>query len=183
MLFDLKVSQKKEDGSETVFQEMKDFDVLMSDTEAINPVTKRILQSMKKGENVSTQVRPDFVEKTDPEFKTRHPDYNPDLPLTVDIHLKGLCAILDLYKDKTVFYKTLKRGQGTASPYYDCHVTLRVKIDIDGENKIDQFEVGQVEEAQVEIIAGESSPYDLEEYTVPACVRKLLKITKPYEVV
>ena len=96
--------------------------------------------------------------------------------MTVDLHLKGLCAIWDLYKDKTVFYKSLKRGQGTASPYYDCKVTLRVKIDIDGENKIDQFEVGTLEEGQVEIIAGESSSYDLEEYTVPAAIRKVLKI-------
>lgn len=55
----------------------------------------------------------------------------------VDINLKGLCTIHDLYKDKTCFYKSLKKGQGTASPYYDCMVTLRVKIDIDGENKID----------------------------------------------
>lgn len=156
----------------------------MSDTEVITPVVKRILQSMKRGESTSTVVSAEFVEKTDPDFKTRHTaDYIKDQPLKVDLHLKGLCAILDLYKDKTVYYKTLKRGQGTASPYYDCHVTLRVKIDIDGENKIDQFEVGQVEEAKVEIIAGESSPYDLEEYTVPAAVRKILKTTKPYEVV
>ena len=91
--------------------------------------------------------------------------------------MKGLCAIWDLYKDKTVFYKSLKRGQGTASPYYDCKVTLRVKIDIDGENNIDQFEVGTtMEEGQVEIIARESSNYDLEEYTVPTAVRKVLKI-------
>lgn len=92
---------------------------------------------MKHGEICSTRVLPQYVEEHDPEFKTRHPEYCPDRNLTVDVHLKGLCAIWDLYRDKTVFYKSLKRGQGTASPYYDCKVTLRVKIDIDGENKID----------------------------------------------
>ena len=109
----------------------------MTDGEVITPVVKRILQSMKHGEVASTSVLPSFVEEYDPEFKTRHADYKPDENLIVDVQLKGLCAIQDLYKDKTVFYKSLKRGQGTASPYYDCRVTLRVKIDIDGENKID----------------------------------------------
>ena len=92
---------------------------------------------MKHSEISSCSVTPGFVENNDPEFKTRHSDYNQEDNLIVDIHLKGLCAINDLYKDKTIFYKSLKRGQGTASPYYDCKVTLRVKIDIDGENKID----------------------------------------------
>lgn len=137
---------------------------------------------MKNGEIASTSVLPSYVEQNDPEFKTRHADYKPDEKLTIDVHLKGLCAIQDLYKDKTVFYKSLKRGQGTASPYYDCRVTLRVKIEIDGETKLDQFEVGTVEECQVEIIGGGSSCYDLEEYTVPAIVRKVLKIQKPYEI-
>jgi len=40
-----------------------------------------------------------------------------------------------------------------------------------------------MEEGIVEIIAGESSCYDLEEYTVPAIVRKVLKIQKPYEII
>ena len=38
-------------------------------------------------------------------------------------------------------------------------------------------------EGAIEVIAGDSSPYDLEEYTIPACVRKVLKIQKPTEVI
>jgi len=82
----------------------------MTDAETITPVVKRILQSMKQGEIASTCVTPSYVEENDPEFKTRHTDFKPDESLIVDVHLKGLCAIQDLYKDKTVFYKTLKRG-------------------------------------------------------------------------
>ena len=137
---------------------------------------------MKQGEISSVSVAPGYVEENDPEFKTRHSDFKPDQNLILDVNMKGLCMIQDMYKDKTVFYKSLKKGQGTASPYFDCKVTLRVKIDIDGETKIDQFEVGTVEEAQIEIIAGDSSSYDLEDYTVPAAVRKVLKIQKPYEI-
>lgn len=39
------------------------------------------------------------------------------------------------------------------------------------------------EESGTEVIGGQSSEYDLEEYTVPGALRKLLKITKPLEVV
>ena len=58
-----------------------------------------------------------------------------------------------------------------------------MKIEIDGEKKIDQFDVGVMEDAQIEIIGGGSPSYDLEEYTVPAAVRKVLKIQKPYEII
>lgn len=153
----------------------------MSDSDIISPVVKRILQSKKRGEESSTVVTPAFVEKTDAEFKNRHANFDPAQSLHVDINLKGLCTIHDLYRDKKVFYKSLKSGQGTQSPYYDARVTLRVKIEIDGETKIDQFEVGVLEDS-IEIIAGESSPYDLEEYTIPAAVRKVMKIQKTTEV-
>ena len=109
----------------------------MTDKSTMTPVVKRILQSMKNGEICTTEVLPSFVEERDPEFKTRHPDFKLDQCLYVNVHIKGLCAIFDLYKDKTIFYKTLKKGQGTASPYKDCRVTIRVKIDIDGETKVD----------------------------------------------
>ena len=77
----------------------------MTDKETINPVVKRILQSMKQGEVVSTVVTPEYVETNDPEFKTRHSDFVADQSLHVDVSLKGMCAIHDLYRDKTVFYK------------------------------------------------------------------------------
>jgi len=109
----------------------------MSDAETMTAVVKRIVQTMKKGEKASTRVAADYVIENDPDFKTRHQANIAGESLFVDVHLKGLCTIHDLYKDKSVFYKTLKRGQGTASPYFDCRVTLRVKIDIDGENKLD----------------------------------------------
>ena len=33
------------------------------------------------------------------------------------------------------------------------------------------------------MIAGETTPYDMEEYQIPGVVRKILKITKPMEIV
>ena len=61
-----------------VFQEIEGGEHLMSDNEVIRPVVKRILQSMKQGEVVSTVVAPQFVEDKDPDFKTRHTDFVPD---------------------------------------------------------------------------------------------------------
>jgi len=49
--------------------------------------------------------------------------------------MKELVRVEDLYKDRTTFYKTLKKGHGSASPYMDCLVALKVKIEIDGEIK------------------------------------------------
>ena len=48
---------------------------------------------MKRGERTSTEVLAAYVEAQDPGFKTRHPEFNPALPLSIDLELKGLCAI------------------------------------------------------------------------------------------
>ena len=112
LYMDLKVYQKaaEEGGVDTVFEDVTEAEHLMTDKEIITPVIKRVLQSMKKGEISSCCVPPAYVEQNDPEFKTRHTDFKPDQSLFVDVNLKGLCAIQDLYKDKTIFYKSLKKG-------------------------------------------------------------------------
>ena len=76
-----------------MFNQFEGEEHLMTDESVITPVVKRILQSMKQGEIVSTVVAPEYVEKTDAEFKTRHQDFKPDENLLVDVNLKGLCAI------------------------------------------------------------------------------------------
>ena len=62
-------------------------------------------------------------------------------------------------------------------------MALRVKIEVDGELKEDMFKIGKIEEFNTEVVAGDCLLYDLEEYQVPGVVRKMLKITKPYEIV
>ena len=49
-------------------------------------------------------------------------------------------------------------------PYFDCEVTLRVKIEVDGEVKADMFKIAEIEEFKAEVVAGECHVYDLEEY-------------------
>ena len=50
----------------------------MTDKTVVTPVVKRILQSMKTGENSSIVVQSSFVEERDPEFKVRHTDFDAD---------------------------------------------------------------------------------------------------------
>ena len=49
-------------------------------------------------------------------------------------------------------------------PYFDCKVTLRVKIEVDGEVKADMFKIAEIEEFKAEVVAGEYHVYDLEEF-------------------
>ena len=42
--------------------------------------------------------------------------------------MKKLVRVDDLYKDGTTFFKTLQKGVGTASPYPDCFVRCKFKV-------------------------------------------------------
>jgi hypothetical protein len=42
-----------------------------------------------------------------------------DKYLYLDVELKDLISVDDVYKDKTTFHKTIKKGVGSASPYTD----------------------------------------------------------------
>jgi len=66
--------------------------------------------------------------------------------LFLELELKELVRIDDLYKDGTTFYKSLQKGEGTASPYIDCFVHLRIKIVVDGEEKFSHGSFENLEE-------------------------------------
>lgn len=38
----------------------------------------------------------------------------------IDLNMRVLVRVDDLYRDKTTFYKTLRKGIGSANPYSDC---------------------------------------------------------------
>lgn len=70
-------------------------------------------------------------------------------------------------------YKQLRQGEGTGSPYSDCKVTLKVRVEIDG-----QITFSHDDPLATKIDASSSATYDLEEYQLPAVVRKVLKKQK-----
>ena len=54
--------------------------------------------------------------------------------------MSKLVRVDDLFKDGTTFYKTLKKGEGSASPYKDCHICCKyliiiINLNSEGENR------------------------------------------------
>jgi hypothetical protein len=75
----------------------------------------------------------------------------------------------------------LRKGKGSASPYKDSLVVLKIKLEVDGEIKFcheePTSEVGKAGENEFQ------AAYDLEEYKLPAIIRKILRTTKLFEIV
>ena len=97
----------------------------------------------------------------------------------VDLHLKQLVTVFDLYNDQSLFCKTLAKGTGSASPYADCIVKIKVKIEVDGVEVFCHPNPLSLED----VPDSECATYDLEKYEVPAVIRKILKKTKTQEIV
>ena len=76
---------------------------------------------MKTHEKISCVVQPYYLKENDPEFIEKF-GFDLTKVLLIDINMKVLVRIDDLYKDTTTFVKTLEKGQGTSSPYNDCVV-------------------------------------------------------------
>jgi hypothetical protein len=100
--------------------------------------------------------------------------------LLIDLNMKALVRVDDLYRDTSTFVKSIQKGQGTASPYNDCVVYIKVKIEVDGDIKYcsPNFEELEVWEEGIDCLR-----YDLEEYTIPSVLRRVLKKTKLKEIV
>ena len=90
----------------------------------VTPVLKKILQTMKTEEKVSCRVKPGYLREKDQLMIEK---YRVDLvrDLYIDIEMKYLMRVEDVYKDGTTLHKTLKKGDGTASPYADFQVICK----------------------------------------------------------
>lgn len=64
---------------------------------------------MKKGEYVSCIIQPAYFANSDPDLLKQFPDIDCDAVLMVDLHLKQIESITDLFKDGSVFYKILRK--------------------------------------------------------------------------
>ena len=120
---DLKIYQKlADDAPDTVLLHNPDLTSDMTDTTNITPLIKKILQTMKTEERVSCKVSPAYYCATEKSGLVERYKDSLDLSkdLYVDIHMKQLTKVEDIYKDGgSTLHKTLKKGHGTASPYSD----------------------------------------------------------------
>ena len=162
----------------------------MSDSKIVWNTSKKILQSMKTQERVSTRVRPEYFLEKDAEKVAEHGILK-DRVLIIDIDMKSLIRVDDVYRDLTTFHKTIKKGSGTASPFSDflilskhrsvCVISdiVKVRIQIDGQVKFEHPRFDDLSEIEVGV---DVAKYDMEEYQVPPVITKLLKTTKMNEV-
>ena len=125
---------------------------------------------MKTKEKVTCMVNPQYLTDRDPGYLQKFPQILFDRSLRIDCTMKGLVRIEDLYKDRTTFYKTLKKGESSASPYMDCLIAIKVKIEIDGEvrfchQNFDRLDYSNEDESFIQQLSeNEIGKYDLEEY-------------------
>ena len=114
---------------------------------------------MKRGEIISCLVQPAFFIHFDKDLRGKSeeeggfPSISEDMILQVDITLKELKNINDLYKDGTTFVEILEKPQkpaagdfrpgmtySTASPFTDSKVKLHIKLQVDDEVLHDDFD-------------------------------------------
>jgi hypothetical protein len=92
----------------------------------------------------------------------------------------NLVKVEDIYKDVgSSLHKTLKKGVGTASPYSDFQILIKVRIEVDGQKVFEHPRFDDLSEIEVGV---DSAKYDMEEYQLPPVLRKVLKYSKLNEV-
>lgn len=120
-----------------MYADFETVELLMTNTKIVTPVVAKVLATMKPREQSRFVISPDYVKEHDPEFtfvKTQDRDssHDPSKPILIEATVHKMNKVEDLYNDKKVFYKTLRQGEGTEQPYFDCTVVLKVSIEIDG---------------------------------------------------
>lgn len=102
------------------------------------PSVQRVLESMKLNEKVSCIVQPAYFLNFDDRIRSKeaggYPEIDEDQLLYIDAELLELNVVTDLYRDGTTFVKTLEQGNtgNTASPFNDCKVLIKLKVEVDG---------------------------------------------------
>jgi hypothetical protein len=138
---------------------------------------------MKVNEITSTIIKSDYIKKIEETetLSNKYENYLPDVNLHLEITLNEIIKVVNMYNDNETFYRTLRKGEGSASPYKDSLIVLKVKLEVDGEIKFCHQEPtalkGKVGENEFQ------AAYDLEEYKLPAIMRKILRTTKRFEIV
>lgn len=90
-----------------------------------------------------------------------------------------LTRVKDLYNNGSVFYRQLREGEGTGSPYSDCVVTLKVRIELEKDGVMFTHD----DPLSYDVTDTGTATYDLEQYQIPAAIRKIMKKQKRYEII
>lgn len=184
VLLDLKMHQK----NGVVHLEYKDKTCPLKDKKQIPATVRTILEAMKTGEKASVMVQPAHFLHYDrdlrglPPGEGGYPEIDEDQLLLIDVELKGVVSITDVYRDGSAISKILKKVErgsaefSTASPFADSKVAIKLKLEV-GETTVFDNLSSDVEDAKPPFV------YDMDEYQLPAVLRRVLKVSKLREVV
>jgi len=135
---------------------------------------KKILKSMKLGEQSYTILQNSWLQKHDQEAIEKY-QLGDDNRLKLSLHFKNMMHIEDYFHDGTCYRKMLKKGNGTASPLSDSWVQVKIRITY---NKLSKDE----EEEEL-VHTKEPLVYTLDEYTFPPLLRSIMKTLKLHELI
>lgn len=94
-----------------VLYEKENWSVSMNDP-AITPVMKKIFESMKKTEKCSVLCKPKWIKDNDKQIiELLGEKYNENKELTINVDLLSFIKVEQLFKDKTVFKRLLRKGK------------------------------------------------------------------------
>ena len=144
VLIDIKVYQK---NPPTTYFEKTDWRKFM-DFPDITECGRKVIETMRVGEIAEGVAKPSYFLEHDKEIVEKW-GINQSENLYIKIELKDFVTIIDWYNDKKTLRRWLKRGYKRV-PFYESTVSLRMKMDVNGETKfdnlldVDEFNIFQV---------------------------------------
>ncbi|CAI2361261.1 unnamed protein product [Moneuplotes crassus] len=140
VFIDIKIYQKE--PATTIFFEKTEWRVLM-DHDQITNCGRKIIETMRVGEIAEGVAVPEYFIEHDKEM-VKKLGINEYQPLYIRIELRDFVTIIDWYNDRKTLRRCLKKGFKRV-PFYESTVELRMKIDINGETKMDTlFDVDEI---------------------------------------
>ena len=161
-----------------------------------SPLVKRLIESMKRGEQAEfTVVASQFNNKneedsfTDTVITEKIPGYNPEKDLYVTVKLNSLIKVEDWYKDGRTLVKTLRKGGKGRSPYADSTIQFRMRVLVNGTQIFSNFPVDFIQdsddlrkmspEERQNFLSSESLiTTRIDEYNLPSLLIKFIKSLK-----
>ena len=149
-------------------------------------VSKRILQSMKKGEACITRVKHSIVLERDQELLRRF-SIEGETNFVVKIALHELIVIEDWFRDGNTFKRLMQKGKGTGSPFINSAVYLKLRVSRSRTVMLEEGAEGEAkeeEEVLYDNFEAEKDPLEfvMDLYELPPIVRKVLKSMKKREI-
>lgn len=80
---------------------------------------RKVIESMKRGEQSKIEVKHNFIPEEDKELESLlGADYNKELPVIIHLDMEKIIKIEDWFKDESTIVRTIRKGKGR-NPFVD----------------------------------------------------------------